>query len=203
MLSFHGKKLEPKHVKEVVKIHELAFQNFFLTVLGTRFLNHFYTALVKRKDVLAIGYWDRDGHLTGFFVANYGHDGFYRSLSRENFFRFFFSTFRTFLLRPMLLRRLARSFSANNSGPRFENYAYLMSICVDPTLQNKGLGTLMLNDLINLIRKSGYKGVYLTTDAIGNSAVNSFYIRAGFVKRGTIWQGKREMNIYSKDLAKT
>lgn len=203
MLTLQSEELEPKHIKEVVKIHERAFQNFFLTILGTQFLKHFYNSLVEREDVIARGYWNSDNRLTGFFVANYNHEGFYRSLCKKNFFRFFFASLKTFLLRPMLLIRLANSYASNNKVRRYEKYAYLMSICVDPGVQNKGLGKLMLNDLVTILKNQGHRGVYLTTDADENSVSNSFYIRAGFVQKETIWQGKRKMNVYSRDFTES
>jgi hypothetical protein len=58
-------------------------------------------------------------------------------------------------------------------------------------------------DLTLLIQKAGYDGLYLTTDSEGNDSTNSFYLRSGFLKKNSYFQGKRKMNVYFRDLTKS
>lgn len=196
---FRTRILESGDADRVASIHKRAFKDFFLTNLGMDFLSRFYKALTQRKDTVCRGYWNDRGQLVGFFVANYSHKGFYKSLAASNCFPFFASTFLTFLRNPRLLLRLAHSFRSNSQSHGFENYPYLLSICVDPLLQNKGLGKMMIHDLVKILENEGHKGVHLTTDSKGNNSINSFYIRTGFVKRATISQGSRQMNVYFRE----
>jgi ribosomal protein S18 acetylase RimI-like enzyme len=200
-MMFTSKKLDSGCISQVVDIHDRAFKNFFLTTLGKAFLKQFYLSLAERSDVIARGYWDKQMQLVGFFVANYNHQGFYKRLCKQNFFRFFLPTFKVFLSRPRLLVRLANSLSTSSRSHGFEKYPYLMSICVDPAVQNKGLGKEMILDLMEILRQEGYDGLYLTTDAHENNSTNSFYIRAGFVKNESFLQGKRLMNLYFRNLS--
>lgn len=197
-MFFHAIILESRHAEQVAEVHERAFKNFFLTILGKNFLTKFYGAILKRKDIVCRGYWDNQNRLAGFFVANYNHKGFYRNLCKENVFPFFAAAVPVFLYKPRLVFRLARAFSSNNQTHGFESYPYLMSICVDPAIQNQGLGKSMMYDLIGILQKKGYKGLYLTTDSEENNSTNSFYIHTGFVKKSSFYQGKRKMNVYFK-----
>jgi colanic acid biosynthesis glycosyl transferase WcaI len=196
----HSKQLEEEDAGSVADLHEKAFRDFFLTRLGSRFLQQFYKALVLRNDTICQGYWDDTNKLVGFFVANYSHKGFYKDLGKKNLFSFAKSSFYVFLLNPLLLVRLAKSFSANNQSIAINDYPYLMSICVSPEFQNEGLGKRMIQDLINLLRNRGFMGIYLTTDAEGNEATNAFYRKNDFTVAGEVYQGKRKMNVYIKKL---
>jgi len=188
--------LDPSSAKAAASLHQRAFKNFFLTTLGVRFLESFYKAIISRNDTFCRGYWDDKKRLCGFLVANQKHEGFYKDLCKKNLFSFVVSSFEKFVLNPLLILRLAKSFRSNSESHGLEGHPYLMSICVDPALQGKGVGKLMINDLVKILQDGGYKGLYLTTDADSNDSANSFYASTGFQLKASYYQGKRKMNVY-------
>ncbi len=195
---YHSKLLVVKDATLVASLHKKAFTSFFLTRLGLKFLTQFYKALIVRNDAICMGYWDERKELVGFYVANYNHKGFYKALCKKNYIKFLASSFHIFILKPNLLIRLVKSFTSSPSLVDVTEYPYLLSICVDPTLQNKGLGKTMMHDLLSILQAKGHKGLYLTTDALGNELANAFYVKSGFVNVNSYHQGNRKMNVYLK-----
>ena len=59
-------------------------------------------------------------------------------------------------------------------------YAELLSIAVDPTVQRSGAGKAMLLELENEIRKKGGKKLSLTTDFENNEKAIGFYKSLGY-----------------------
>jgi ribosomal protein S18 acetylase RimI-like enzyme len=193
------KQLAPADADAVARLHTLAFRNFFLSRLGFRFLRSFYGALIRRNDTICAGCWEGNT-LTGFYVANHDHRGFYPDLGRKNFVPFVMSSIPAFLKNPLLIFRLMKSFQSNNKSSQFDHYPYLMSICVAPDQQNKGLGKIMIDDLLLRLQAKGFKGLTLTTDAADNEATNKFYLRSGFEDKARFFQGKREMVLYFRGI---
>jgi ribosomal protein S18 acetylase RimI-like enzyme len=195
---YHSKLLLVKDAFNVASLHKRAFTSFFLTRLGLKFLTQFYKALIVRDDTICMGYFDERKELVGFYVANYNHKGFYKDLCKEHYIKFLASSFHIFVLKPSLLIRLVKSFTSSPSLVDVTGYPYLLSICVDPSLQNKGLGKTMMHDLLSIIQAKGHKGLYLTTDALENEFANAFYVKSGFVNVNSYYQGTRKMNVYLK-----
>jgi len=193
------KQLAPVDADAAAGLHMLAFRNFFLSRLGYRFLRSFYRALIKRNDTTCAGCWEGNT-LTGFYVANHDHRRFYSDLGKKNFVQFVMSSIPAFLKNPLLIVRLMKSFQSNSKPNPFDGYPYLMSICVAPDQQNKGLGRILINDLLLRLKAKGFKGLTLTTDTVDNEATNKFYLKSGFENKATFFQGKREMTLYFKSI---
>jgi ribosomal protein S18 acetylase RimI-like enzyme len=189
------RRLSKEDAESAASLHLEAFRNFFLSSLGSNFLKEFYQALVLRNDTICQGYWNDDNRLLGFFAANVSHDGFYKDLCKKNVVPFVLSSFRVFVQRPLLLIRLAKSFSSSKQAGNL-NYPYLMSICVSPDVQSTGLGKKMIEDLVVILIGMGFKGLYLTTDLKENKLVNAFYSKCNFKIVGVVNQGRRKLNVY-------
>jgi hypothetical protein len=183
--------------KIVARLHKRAFNNFFLTKLGHRFLVAFYIAIFQSKDSINLGLF-LDDELVGFAVGAKKSKSFYSNLLNRNFLKLGLSAFIPLLLNPSNIYRLFISLTSSNGADiNIKEGAILLSICVDPINVAKGNGRLLLcrfegiafdfSDIISL-----------TTDAVGNDSVNSFYISNGYKLHTSFYQGERKMNYYIK-----
>jgi GNAT superfamily N-acetyltransferase len=83
------------------------------------------------------------------------------------------------------------------SVPPGRSGALLASIAVAPEAQGSGVGRLLVDGWLSEARRRGASLGYLTTDAEGNEAVNSFYSRRGWkVESVFLTPEGRRMNRY-------
>ncbi len=193
-------KLTRDEVDTAVKIHMAAFPNFFLTSLGHKVLVVFYRALINDKSIIAFSAL-QERKIIGFFVVSIQPAGLYTKIFIKHIFSFLFPLLFAFLRHPVLLKRMIISFTSQKSHsiPKHCD-ATLLSICVDPSFSGKGIGTTLLSQLEDELRKRAVKGYYLTTDADNNQSANQFYLKNEFVFYTSFLQGNRKMNLYSKYL---
>ena len=64
------RKVTKHEINQVVTIHKKAFNDFFLTQLGDKFLWVYYYSVSKNKNSILIGYYD-DEKLLGFSCATF------------------------------------------------------------------------------------------------------------------------------------
>jgi ribosomal protein S18 acetylase RimI-like enzyme len=77
-----------------------------------------------------------------------------------------------------------------------------MSIAVNPDEQSRGVGKELVKGFLEEAKKRGLHQVDLTTDAIGNEAVNHFYQSLGFeLERTYTTPDGRVMNEYLFNLS--
>jgi len=172
--------MEPRDVEAVTAVHLAAFPGFFLVFLGPRFLRELYRALLADEECLA--YVAVDGPRVIGFVAGSISAGFYRRAAKRRWLRFALASAGAFLRKPSIAPRLLRALYA---PPRpSADGALLMSLAVDPAAQRSGAGRLLTRAFVDGARQRGAAAVVLTTDKIGNDAVNAFYRAQGFSVAG-------------------
>lgn len=163
-------------VDAVTAVHLAAFPGFFLSFLGPRFLRELYRAIVAHEE--SIAFVAVDGARVIGFVAGSGSGGFYRSAARRRWFRFALASAGALLRKPSIAPRLLRALYA---PPRTSSEgALLMSLAVDPAIRRSGAGRLLTRAFVDRARERGASAVVLTTDRVGNDAVNAFYRDQGF-----------------------
>lgn len=72
-------------------------------------------------------------------------------------------------------------FSILDSGQKIYK---LHKLYVLPETQGKGVGKLLMNEVVNLVKRAG--GAFLQLNVNRNNKASDFYIRAGFVVKETI-----------------
>ena len=78
-----------------------------------------------------------------------------------------------------------------------EKYVELASICVEPTLNGKGIGTRLIDYLKSITDFDTYEYINLETDADHNDPANQFYIKNDFIlQRQYVTAEGRRMNEY-------
>ena len=174
------RKVEKPEIVQVVSIHKKAFNDFFLTQLGDKFLWLYYYTVSNNKNGILIGYYE-DENLLGFSCATYLSRGFYSTLVKDNFVKFAFIGIKLIFTKPNSLLRILKNFSKSDISIRDDgNYAELLSIGVNPGIQGRGIGKQLLSELENQLLKNEIKQLSLTTDYYKNDKAIGFYKSMGY-----------------------
>ena len=185
-----------EYITKISELHIKAFPHFFLTQLGIQFLKALYNGYMEDKESGIIVAEDKGG-LLGFIAYSKDYSGFYKRLIHDHLMKFAFCSLKAAIRQPLLIKRLLGAFKKSESVEKRENYVELASICVDPQIKDKGIGTALIEHLKSIVDFNKYAFINLETDAINNDSVNRFYINNGFVlaRQFTTTEG-RKMNEY-------
>lgn len=185
------------YIKTIAELHKKAFPSFFLTQLGVPFLHTLYTGYMEDKDSGIIVAEDNNGILIGFIAYSNDYPCFYKGLIKKHLFKFAFCSLGATIRHPSFIKRILGAFKKSESVVKEEKYVELASICVDPGLESKGIGTQLIDYLKSIVDFNTYAYINLETDADGNDGVNRFYVKNGFKleRQFTTAEGRR-MNEY-------
>lgn len=198
MITIRVLKLE--ETKNIAALHRKAFDNFFLTSLGTKFLRKFYGSIIKSQNGVALGAYDESNELVGFAIGARVKKGFYKNILKNNFISLSLAASTSLIKKPKNIIRLIKSFlTTETSNDESLDYATLLSICVNPEKKGKKIGKLLLYEFESEIKKYS-DGITLTTDKLNNDYVNNFYVSNNYILTNQFSQGNREMNFYMKKL---
>ena len=187
-------------LERVVNIHLMAFQGFFLSVLGHRFLVELYSGILEDTSGIFFLY-ECDNVVQGFVAGTDSPAGFYSRLVGQRWWRFALAAILPVLKRPSIIPRLLRAFSRGSAEDVHGNCATLMSIAVAPEAQGQGIGHALVQAFVREAARRGLAQVNLTTDKLDNDNTNYFYQRLGFMLHQTFTTPEgREMNEYVIDL---
>lgn len=199
-LHIEIREMTQSDVKRVVELHQNAFEGFFLTSLGSRFLTEIYSAIVE--DPTGISLLAYDGQdIYGFAVGTTKPAKFYRRLIRKRLWKFFLASLAPIIRNPRILPHLVRGLSLPTEAARPEGWGTLLSIGVTREARNLGIGHLLVTAFLKESVQRGLKKVNLLTDKYHNDAVNNFYQHEGFqYDHSFVTAEGRWMNEYVIDL---
>lgn len=181
----------------VANLHRVAFKNFFLTKLGSKFLSAFYKSIFESENSISVGLFEGET-LVGFAVGAKNRKSFYYDILKSNFLTLGWYALIPLFSNPLYFYRLYISLISSNSiNGSIEDDATLLSICIENSSGSAGHGSLLLAKFEELAFQYSDL-ISLTTDADNNSYVNSFYIKKGYTIVKVFYQGKRRMNLYLK-----
>lgn len=187
---------EEKLIDELVKLHQNAFPAFFLTQLGYPFLKTLYKGYLDDKESGIIIAEDKE-KILGFIAYSKDYPRFYKGLIKNKIFQFAWCSFLATIRHPSFAKRLLGAFKKSDSVIKNEKYVELASICTDPSMEGKGIGTALINYLKGNVDFSIYEYINLETDAENNDKVNQFYQKNGFIlARQYVTPEGRIMNEY-------
>ena len=167
-------------VPQIVKIHENAFKGFFLTTLGSRFLQFYYNAFISSKDGIVFCAVENENVL-GFSAATKQCRGFNTKLIKNNVFSFFVLAVKLLFTQPRAIVRLAKNITKKSEEVvDNEDYAELYSIGVLLEDQGKGVGKKLLYTTEAALKDEGVERVSLTTDYYNNESAVAFYHSMGY-----------------------
>lgn len=168
-------------VDAIVAIHQQAFPDFFLTTLGTRFLQLYYKCMCCCNDAVTLCA-EEDGVVKGFATSSYYSQGFNTSLIKKNLFKFGIMGVELLFTKPKAILRLAKNLDKKADGNAVEDkgeYAELYSIAVKPGNQGSGIGKKLLIATEEDVAKHNSR-ISLTTDYYNNEKTIGFYHSLGY-----------------------
>lgn len=167
-------------IEAIVRVHEAAFPDFFLTKLGTSFLRLYYNSVMNHKDGVLLA-CKMDGILIGLCAGTVLSAGFNSKLIKANIIKFGIESMKILFTKPKALIHLIKNMSKEDSSAGDDgNYAELLSIAVDPKVQRSGAGKAMLLELEKVIKEKGGERLSLTTDYEDNEKAIGFYKSLGY-----------------------
>ena len=184
------------HISAIASLHKRAFPSFFLTQLGIAFLRTLYRSYLEDKDS-GIIVAEVNNKIVGFIAYSNDYPRFYKGLIKHHLIEFAFCSAGAAIRHPSFIKRLFGAFKKSESVIKNERYVELASICVDPLIEGKGIGTDLIDYLKRIVDFNRYAYINLETDAEGNNSVNNFYTKNGFylARKYTTAEG-RKMNEY-------
>lgn len=168
-------------VDAIVKIHEEAFPDFFLTTLGNSFLSLYYKCMCNCNDAVTLCA-EENGEVKGFATSSYFGRGFNTSLIKKNLLRFGLMGIELLFTKPKAVLRLAKNLDKKAEGNTTEDngeYAELYSIAVKPGNQGTGIGKKLLTATEEDVAKHSNR-ISLTTDYYHNDKTIGFYHSSGY-----------------------
>lgn len=195
----------PSDVPEVARLHVHAFPGFFLTSLGTSFLEELYGGFLAHPSGIFIVAREA-GHIVGFAVGTSKPDEFFTDLRRRRRVAFVIKAIPAILRNPLpVCRKLFHAVRYRGDAPapvERSAGALLSSLGVAETCRGSGLAGKLVAAFEQEAALRGAGFVYLTTDAQGNDRVNRFYVANGYSAVSRFSQsGNREMFRYEKSLS--
>ena len=175
------RKAVQKDLADIIKIHQQAFPDFFLTTLGSSFLRLYYSCMSKSQDAATYCAF-LDDKLVGFATSSYVSHGFNKSLIKKNLFKFGLMGIRLLFTKPDAIIRLIKNFDKESSDSGIEDkgeYAELYSIAVSPDCQGGGVGKKLLLKTEEDV-KAHNVAISLTTDYYNNDKTIGFYHSLGY-----------------------
>lgn len=189
-------------VNDIARLHWKVFQGFFLTSLGHGFLCELYAGfLTQPYGILLIA--SDGGIIVGFAAGTTNSEEFFPKLRRRRGLFFLMKAIPSVLMNPVpVCKKLISAFFYRGDPPvAGESGALLSSIGVAANYRGKALADRLLAGFEQKASEQGIMKVYLTTDAVNNDRVNSFYQKNGyFVECNFMQSGGRPMYRYIKDI---
>lgn len=186
-------------IENIVDIHLATFQGFFLTFMGKGFLKQMYSVYCEHEESGLLVAFSENDKPVGFLAYSGNMSELYKYMIKTRLIPFAWYSLGAFFRKPTVFMRLVRALLKPGEAKRSEKYMYVSSIGVDPSVKSKGVGSLLMQRLIDEVDSSLYEYISLDTDANDNDSVNSFYIKNGFVLNNTFETHEgRKMNEYRR-----
>ena len=170
-------------LNSIVKIHEIAFQDFFLTKLGCIFIYKYYQMYIDNDEVLLVAV-NNENEVIGFICGLESSGNFYNKMKNKWYgFLSFQFVINSLKLYKIVFKKIASIFIKNKVNPINypEHTNELTSISIIPEYSGYGIGTKLLTEYILKVRNNKQsKNIVLTTDFFDNDNVINFYKKNGF-----------------------
>lgn len=172
---------DKEYIRELASLHRRAFPDFFLTQLGEPFLRTLYNGYLEDKQS-GIIIAEENNSIIGFIAYSNDYPAFYKELLKRRIIQFAWCSLWAAIKRPSFIKRLLGAFKKSDSVVKRERYVELASICVDPQIERKGVGSDLIDYLKGIVDFRIYSFINLETDADNNEKAIQFYEKNGFIK---------------------
>lgn len=187
-------------IPRVVAIHLAAFPGFFLSSLGSPFLNLYYAYVWEDKTSIAL-VAGQARQIIGFVVRMAEPGGFYRRAFLKHAWPFALALIAPSIHHPPSIMGVIRRLRMAGGATYEAGEALLASIAVDPALQSNGTGGKLIEQFLVEAKVKGARTVSLTTQTLNNDSAHKCYRRNGFISRRALLMPEgRRMNEYWRPL---
>lgn len=183
-------------IEAVVRVHQRAFEGFFLTRLGPLFLAELYRSFAFRPGGVLRVLCNEDGSIVGFAGGALEPARFFHNLKKQKALVFIMRSLPGLFRSPFLVIKKLwyAAFYKGEQPSELASAALLSSIAVSPAMMGRSLGKKLLLDFEDVVRGRGVNALFLTTDKSGNDNVVSFYLNSGYsIESGFVQADGREM----------
>ena len=172
--------MEQQHVADVVRVHQSAFPDYFLTFLGYRFLFLFYSEILKTEGNSSIIAWsDEAGSVVSFAVSVKDQEHFYSRLIKRRLVSFALAAIVPAIRKPTIIPRLFRALKYPNISRKSPAEACFLSMGVLPEMRGQRLALRMTDQMMLQLKEDGVKSVLFVIDRDVNERAKSFHYRYG------------------------
>ena len=169
------------YVRRLARLHKRAFPTFFLTQLGEPFLRTLYKGYLDDEQS-GIIVAEKGGRLCGFIAYSNDYSGFYKGLIKRKIVQFAVCSLAAAIRHPSFIKRILGAFKKSDSVVKEDKYVELASICTNPAIEGKGIGSKLIDYLKSIVDFDEYAYINLETDADDNDYAIRFYQKNGFVE---------------------
>lgn len=176
----------------VTDVHMKAFPGFFLTTLGTSFVQTMYRAfLLNVNGIFVVN--ETDTGVCGFAVGVMESSNKDRKLAMKLLPQFVWAVIPAVLQNPYrVFTRIMSQFLNHDGAPDVPSgAAVLRSIGVLPELKGQGVASVLLRAFEERALRMGATSLALTTDVLDNQRAIQFYRKHGYQIAQEFKQGKR------------
>jgi ribosomal protein S18 acetylase RimI-like enzyme len=185
-----------RDIDAVVALHQIAFPDYFLSLMGKGFLRQYYSEFVSGDTVRGFVVSGADERIVGFAVGVFDSDAFYRQLYRHRFlglsraalialFHRGAPLWRQLLTRVPHIRRALASLAGPRTRPartqEMGPATRLLAIAVSPDSRGQGVADALVQKLCMALRDVGALTIGLSVKAENGRAIR-FYLRTGWTK---------------------
>jgi len=189
-----------ENLERIINIHINSFKGAFLSFLGPRFLRHFYRGIISSPHGVGLVFINNN-RIEGFIFGVINPSSFFRNLLRKKWLYFSLASLRAVLKKPSIIPRIFRTIRRHSLSLKGDNKAELISIGVDPQVQHKGIGKILVQNFLKELKSKGVQEVNLYTSRLNNEKANEFYKKMGFtLKRFYRTPEGLQMNEYIREL---
>ena len=190
-------------IPDIVTLHSVAFQGFFLTILGKKFLSLLYRDFISYNNSICLIAKNDSKEAIGFAIGTLTPNIFFKEIFKNQWYKFLIAALPALIKRPVFVfKKLASAIFYRGDMPSIQGSSkplLLSSIAVTPESKNLGVGKSLLNRFLAVAQERGADCIYLTTDQSNNDHVNRFYLSHGFLVNDTLQKpGGRMMYRYVK-----
>jgi ribosomal protein S18 acetylase RimI-like enzyme len=179
-------------ISEIVRVHQIAFQGFFLDRMGPAFLRAYYHAIFDYEGAVLLVHCDGKGEIDGFAAGFLGPDRFYAHFRRHRI-QMLPAIALALLRRPNLIFEIRRNAGRVARAAEL-NVAAAELASIGTSRRGSGVGSCLLRAFCERSAALGADKVQLTTDRDDNGAVVRFYLDHGFEQRGVEFRGERALH---------
>jgi len=183
-------------IEKIIFVHNSAFPDSFMTRLGGKFLELYYTTVLHYSNSIFLVSINKEDTIDGFVCGFWEPKLFYKNLYRDKM-EILKMAVAFIICKKNFWGVVKRFLYVKKKKNNKENDIELASLAVRNDKQRMGLGSSLVSKFIfESKRKYNAKVIHLTTDANDNDNANLFYIKMGFVLGDIKYLNDRLMNEY-------